>query len=186
MHRHDVGCFVHIFPFSCSVQWYAYHAYLCHPLALCASLHTCLQVHAWVFLASVSSVLQHNEVMDIRSKPTFIPLGHHLLFAFFLVSLLACWLTFFLLSHATLAISILLVCFAPFSIIYASFPFHCLSSGFLSLPSHVRTGARTHRARAWSPRCRQKGRGCKCVDMSQVVVVSRFRSLAFPFGYVLF
>ena len=53
--------------------------------------------------------------MDILSKPTFVPRGHHLLFAFLLVSLLVCWLAFLLLSHATLAISILLVCFAPFS-----------------------------------------------------------------------
>ena len=45
------------------------------PLALFASLHTCLHVHAWVLLAGVSSMLQHNEVMDIRSKPTFVPRG---------------------------------------------------------------------------------------------------------------
>ena len=94
---------------------YACYACLCHSLAFCAFLHACLYVHALVLLVSVSSTLQHNEVMDIRSKPTFVPRGHHLLFAFLLVSLLVCWLAFLLLSHATLAISILLVCFAPFS-----------------------------------------------------------------------
>ena len=59
-----------------SACWYACHACLCHPLAFYASLHTCLRVHAWVLLASVSSMLQHNEVMDIQSKPTFVPHEH--------------------------------------------------------------------------------------------------------------
>ena len=43
------------------------------PLAFYASLYACLHVHAWVLLASVSSILQHNEVVDIQSKPTFVP-----------------------------------------------------------------------------------------------------------------
>ena len=60
----------------CSTRWYACHACLHHLLALYASLHTCLHVHAWVLLANVSSMLQHNEAMDIRSKPTFVPCGH--------------------------------------------------------------------------------------------------------------
>ena len=85
------------------------------PVGFFAFLHACFYVHALVLLVSVSSTLQHNEIMDIRSKPTFVPRGHHLLFAFLLTSLLVCWLAFLLLSHATLAISILLVCFAPFS-----------------------------------------------------------------------
>ena len=36
-------------------------------------------------LANVSSMIQHNEAMDIRSKPTFVPRRHHLLFARILV-----------------------------------------------------------------------------------------------------
>ena len=68
-----------------SVRWYACHACLCHPLALYAFLHACLYVHAWALLVSVSSMLQHNEAMDIQSKPTFVPLKHHpCLFAIFL------------------------------------------------------------------------------------------------------
>ena len=35
---------------------------------------------------------KHIKVMDIRSKPTFVPREHHLLFAFLLVCLLACLL----------------------------------------------------------------------------------------------
>ena len=81
-------------PLFCSMWWYAYHACLCHPLALYASLHACLHVHAWFLLASVSSMLQHNEVMDIQSKLTFVPRGNHLcwlfrLFAFLFVCLLS-------------------------------------------------------------------------------------------------
>ena len=40
--------------------------------------------------------------------------------------------------------------------------------------------ARTHGARAWSPRCKQNGRGCKHVDINQVAMFSRFRDLASP------
>ena len=90
----DVG-FLHAYPpLFHSVRWYAYHACLCHPLAFYASLHACLHVHAWVLLASVSSILQRNEAMNIQSKPTFVPYGHHLLFAFLLVCLLTCLLAF--------------------------------------------------------------------------------------------
>ena len=91
------------YPFpSRSVRCYACHTCLCHPLAFYATLHACLHVHAWVLLASVSSILQYNEAMDIRSKPTFVPCGHHLLFAFLLVCLPSCLLAClfaFLLSY---------------------------------------------------------------------------------------
>ena len=77
-----------------SVRRYVYHVCLCHPLAFFASLHPCLHAHALVLLAGVSSMLQHNEVMDIRSKPTFVPHGHHLLFTFPLVCFLSCFFTY--------------------------------------------------------------------------------------------
>ena len=86
------GCWVASyisFPFY-STWCYAYHVCSHHPLAFYASLHACSHVYAWVLLVSVLSLLQHNEVMDIRSEPTFVPHGHHLLFAFLLVCLLAC------------------------------------------------------------------------------------------------
>ena len=47
-------------------------------------------------------------------------------------------------------------------------------------------GARTYGAKAQTPKHKQKGRGCEHMDMCQVAAVSRFRSLAFSFGYVLF
>ena len=60
---------------------------LCLSCLLCAtrlaflcfftSLHTCLHVHAWV---CVSSILRSNGTMNTRFKPTFVLLGHPLLF----------------------------------------------------------------------------------------------------------
>ena len=92
--------------------------------------------------------------MDIQSKPTLFPHGHHLLFAFLLVCLLSylfvCLLTFLLphlfvylgVSHVSchmLFLPYLSYMFAlyPLHIIYASFSFHCISAGFLSFPLHV-------------------------------------------------
>ena len=137
MHLRMLGCFMHAFPFFHSVRWYACHACLCHPLAFYVSLHACLHVHAWVLLASVSSMLQHNEVMEIWSKPTFVPHGHHHLFAFLLVCLFSHMLACILVS--LLAMSILLICFMPPSYALCIFSFHCLSAGFLSLSLHVHT-----------------------------------------------
>ena len=49
--------------------------------------------------ASVSSMLQHNEVMDIQSKPTFVPHGYHLLFPFLFTFSLVCLLSCFFAYH---------------------------------------------------------------------------------------
>ena len=122
------------FPLFLSVWWYACHACLYHPLAFYASLHACLHVHAWVLLASVSSILQHNETMDIWSKPTFVPRRHHLLFSFLLVCLFACLLAFLLLCLPCLS---WLSTLCLFHMLFASISFHCLSTDFLSLPLHV-------------------------------------------------
>ena len=124
----DVGSLCACPSLSRSMRWYAYHTCLCHPLAFFASLHACLHVHVWVLLASVSSTLQHNEVMDIRSKPTFVPRKHHLLSPFLFVYIFACLL------------AILLVCSHP--CLYACHIYHayllyssfiCTSHLFLSL-----------------------------------------------------
>ena len=128
-----------------------------YPLALCASLHTCLHVHAWVLLASVSSMLQHNEAMDIQSKPTFVPHRHHLLFAFLLVCLFACFLA------PLLAMPIMFIRFMPFHILFASFPsIACLLVSCLCLWMYIH-GARKLGARAQSPRHKKKGHRCKHV-----------------------
>ena len=119
------------------------------PVGFLWIFYCCLCVHAWVLLASVLSILQHNKAMDIQSKPTFVPRGHHLCLPFCLFACLLVFLLAFLLvclslfvvspSHAMLAISIFLVCFYPLCIIHASISCHCLSTGFLSLSLHVHT-----------------------------------------------
>ena len=172
MHHHGANCFVHTFPLFRSVRCYAYHACLCYLLAFYASLHACLHFHAWVLLASVSSMLQHNEVMEIWSKPTFVPRRPHLLFAFSLVCLLSCFFACHV-YHAYL--------------LYASFtcPMHlflsiaCLlvSCSCLCMYTH---GVRTYGARARSPKCKHKGQGTKHVDISQATMFSHCRGLASP------
>ena len=68
---------------------------ICLPCLLCTTrlafftslllLHTCQHVHAWVY---VSSVIQSNGTRVTRSKPTFVLLGHPLLFDNMLICLL--------------------------------------------------------------------------------------------------
>ena len=138
------------FPF-CSVWCYAYHVCSHHLLAFYASVHACLHVHAWVLLSSVSSILQHNEAMDIRSKPTFVPRGQHFLFALLFVCLLACLLAFLFLCLTCLS------CLSTLCL-FASFPsIACLLVSCLCLCMYTYR-ARVHEARALSPRCKQKGK----------------------------
>ena len=118
MHHHDASCFVHIFPLFRSMRWWADYACLCHQSAFFASLHDCLHFHAWVLLASVSSMLQHNEAMDTRSKPTFFPLKHPLLFTCLLVCPFTHLLTF-------------LLCLPCLSCLFALGLFHILFPSFL-------------------------------------------------------
>ena len=173
---------MHTFSLICFMWWYAYNACLCYSLAFYASLHACSHVHAWFLLASVSSMLQHNEAMDIRSKPTFVPYEHHLLFAFSLICLFTCLLVSLLLwlpCLSCLSALCLFICsfhlFFPLLIYwFLVFAFACthmewrrLELGH-SLPS---TSKRGTDASMW---------------LSQAAVFNRFRSLAFPFGYVLF
>ena len=181
MHCHDAGCLVHTFPLFRSVRWYAYHAYLCHPLALYAFLHAYLHVHVWV-LPGVLSMLQHNEVMDIWSKSTLVSRGHHLLFAFLLVCLTTCLLASLFLClpcSSWLSALCLFICslqlFFPWLVCwFLVFAFACtnMERGHLelrhSLPS---TGKKGMDVSMW---------------LSQAAVFNRFRSLALPFGYVLF
>ena len=177
MHHHDAGCFMHTFSLICFMWWYAYNACLCYSLAFYASLHACSHVHAWFLLASVSSMLQHNEAMDIRSKPTFVPRGHHILFAFLLFCLTICLLaSLFLCLPCSSWLSTLCLfhtLFAPFLSIA------CLLGSFLCLCMYTH-GARMHGAKARSPKRKQKGWGWEQVDISQTAMFSRLRGLAYP------
>ena len=90
------------------------------------------------------------------------------LFAFSLVCLLA---FLFLCLPCLSCLSALCL----FHMLFASFPsITCLLVSCLCLCMY------THGARAQSPRCKQKRRGCKYVDISQVAMCSRFRGLASP------
>ena len=159
MHCHDAGCFMHTFPFFRFVQWY--------PLAFHASLHACLHVYAWVLIASVLSILQQNEAMDTQSKPTFVSRGHPLLFAILLVYLLlVVSFLVFLPPHlfarilvSMLDMSITPICFMPFPTFSALFPsIVYLLVSCLCLYTYTH-GVRTHGARAWFPKRKQKGAG---------------------------
>ena len=164
-----LGCFMHTFPLFHSMRWYAYHTCLCHSLAFYASLHVCLHVHAWVLLASVSSMLQHNEVMDIRSKPKFVPRGHHLLFAFLLVFLLSCSLVCMLPCSCACHVYHAYLLYASFICTLHHFPsIACLLVYCLCLCMYTH-GARTLGARAQSHRHKKKGCGGKHVELSGCV-----------------
>ena len=159
------------------------HAILCLPcllvplLVLYASLHACFHVHAWVLHASVSSMLQHNEVMDIWSKPTFVDHGHHLLFAFLLVCLLACLLASCFFAYHVYHAYLLYAFFTCPMHLFLSIACLLVSCSCLCMYTH---GARTHRGRTRSLRRKQKGWGCKLVDIRQAVMFNSFRGLAFP------
>ena len=94
------------------------------------------------------------------------------LFAFLLICLLSC----FFAHHAYHAYSLY-----AFHMLFESFPsIACLLVSCLYLCMYTHE-ARTLGVRAQSPRRKQKGHGCKHVDISQAVMFSRFRRLAFPF-----
>ena len=98
--------------------------------------------------------------------------GHHI-FVCFLAGLPFCLFACFLIS--LLVMPIMLICFMPFHMLFASFPsIACLLVSCLCLCMYTH-GAWTHGARARSPRRKRKGRGCKHVDISQVAMFSSFR-----------
>ena len=150
------------------------------PVGLYTSLHPCLHVHAWVLLASVSSMLQHNEAMDTWCKSTFVPRGHHLLFAFLLVCLFASLLAFWFLCFPCLScLSVLCLSICSLHLFLLLFVYWFLVIAFACTPmerggmelGHGPLGANKKRC------------GCKHVDVSQVAVFDGFRSLAFPFWF---
>ena len=116
---------MHTFPLFRSVRWYAYHTCLCHSLAFYASLHTCLHVLAWVLLDSVSSMLQHDEAMDIWSKPTFVPHRQHPWLFAILLCFPFCSYPGFSVCHV-----FHVCCFMPFCCALCIFPFNGLSASF--------------------------------------------------------
>ena len=112
-----------------------------------------------------------------------VPRGHHLLFAFLFVCFLACLIAFLFLCLPCLS-CLFVLCLSH--MLFASFPsITCLLVSCLCLCMYTH-GVKMLGARAQSPGRKQKGREGEHVEISQVVVFSRFKSLVYPFGYVLF
>ena len=150
------------------------------PIGLYASLHPCLHAHAWVLLASVSSMLQHNEAMDTRSKPTFVPHGHHRLFTFLLVCLFASLLAFWFLCFPWLScLSVLCLSICSLHLFLLLFVYWFLVIAFACTPME-RGGMELGHGPLGT---NKKRRGRKHVNVSQAAVFDRFRSLAFPFWF---
>ena len=136
--------------------------------------------------------------MDIQSKPTFVPCGHHLFVCLFscLSSFLFAFLPVCLLAFLFVYLSCGSSCFLPYAMLamlimlYASFirslhlflsiSYLLVSCLCLCMYTH---GARTHGARARSPRRKQKGLRCKHANISQAAMFSRFRGLASPIWF---
>ena len=93
------------------------------------------------------------------------------------VCFLACFLAFLFLCLPCLScLSALCLFHMPF----ASFPsiaYLLVSCLCLCMYTY---GAKTHGDRAQSPKCKQNGRRCKHVDISQATMFSRFRGLSYP------
>ena len=111
--------------FACATRWLSLHLYT---LAYMAMHESCLLVSRPCFNTIKSWTFDPNLHLSLVDT-TFC-------FAFLLVFPFVCVFAF---SHAMLAISLIFICFMPLSYALYAFSFHCLSTGFLSLPLHVRT-----------------------------------------------
>ena len=108
-----------------------------------------------------------NEVMDIRSQPTFFPRGHHFLLVCLFTCLFAILLCFPFCSYPGFYVChVYLSCLSAlclFIVLCASFPsmaYLMVSCLCLCMYTHE---ARTHGAKAWFPRNKQKG--CRCMHV---------------------
>ena len=186
MHLHDASCFVHTFPISRSVRWYAYHACLCQSLALYANTLAHMSMHESCLLVCCSC-------FNIMKLWTFDP-NLHLSFTNSPFCLLSCLFAFSLVCLHSYFFAYhvyhVYLLYASFICSLHLFPFiACLLVPCLCLCLCLcmyTHGARMLGDKAQSPRRKQKGRKREHVEISQVAIFSRFRSLAFPFGYVLF
>ena len=147
----------------CATHWLYMHIYThahmsMHGTCLLVCHPCCNTMKLWTFDPNL-----HLSLADT----TFCLLS--CLFVCYLFCLFACILASFL------AMSIALICFMPLYTHSASFPsIVCLLVSCFCLCMYI-CGARTHRARARSPKRKQKGRGCEHADVSRAAAVSRFR-----------
>ena len=164
-HLQISGCFVHTFPFSL-------HAMLCLPclfappvgflcIFTCLLTHPCFSLACWC-VVHASTQWSYGHSIQTYICPSWTPP-----FVCFLACLPSRLFACFLVS--LLAMSIMLSTLCLFHILFASFPsIACLLGSRLCLCLYTH-GERTHGARARSPKCKQKGRGCEYVDISQAL-----------------
>ena len=158
--------------FVCATRWPSMHLYM---LAHISMHESCLLVCHPYFNTMKLWTFNPNQHLSLANT-TFCLLS--CLFAFSLVCLLSCFFACNVYHAYLLYASI--ICFTHLFLSIACLLVSCLCICIYTY------GARTHGTRARSPWRKQKGWGCKHVNISQVAMFSRFRSLAFPFWFVLF
>ena len=126
-------------------------------------------------MAYMSSIIQSNGTMDIRSKPTFVLLGCCLLFDNMFICPTMCLTHLF----ALIWLSLILLLFACFLYLFV-ISIACLLAFFLVYCMYMH-GVRMLGVRAQPPRCEQKGQGCKQEDaITQRAMISRLGGLVLP------
>ena len=197
MHLCDAGCSAHTLSFSalcdvmlailvCATRWLSMQLYM---LAYMSMHESCLLVCRPYF--NTMKLWTSDPILHLSPVDTTFCLPF-CLFVFLLVCLLA-----YLLSCFLICLFILWLVMSP-AICYACHVYHaylfyasftcflhffpsiaCLLVSWLCICMYTH-GARKHGARAQAPRRKQKRRGCKHVDISQLAIFSWFRGLAFP------
>ena len=164
----------------CATRWLSMHLYM---LAYMFMHKSCLLV-CRPYLNTMKS-WKFNPNLHLS------PHRHHLLFAFFLIFLFACFmiclpsssLAYLLACHVSNHMLCLLHLYACLLYTHCALSTHlflsiaCLLDLCLCMYTH---GVRMLGAKAWSPKHKQKGCECKHVDMSQEAMFNRFKGIASP------
>ena len=134
-------------------------------------IFTCLFTCSCMSLACCAlSILQHNEAMDTRSKPTFVPRGRPFLFANLLFCLFLCLLAFLLVCLLAYLLASLFLCLPCLSCLSTLCLCHTLFAPFPSIACQLVSclclcmythEVRMYGARARSPRHKQKMQACR-------------------------
>ena len=159
-----LGCFVHTLPFFalcddmfamlvCATCWLSMHLYM---LAYMFMHESCLLVCHPYF--NTMKIWTPNPNLHLSPVDTTF-----------------CWL-FCYACHIYLACLLCTLCILSTHLFISN---ACLLVSCSCLCMYT-LGARMHRAKVRSPRCKQKGQGCEHMDISQVAMFSRFRGLASP------
>ena len=154
----------------CATHWLSTHLYM---LTYMFMHELCLLVCHPCFNTMKLCTFDPNLHLSLMAPPSICLLA----FLFVHLSLLVMSPTTCYACHIYLA-CLLLHLFAHYlSISFFPLLVYWLSCSFLCIYTH---GARMHRARAWSPKHKQKGRRRKHVDIGQMAMFSSFTGLASP------